>query len=119
MKKILAGVAALVALSYSTTVLADTPVVREMNDFDHILTVATKNRALTNNASEFVIYHQEAGRPCPHKKEKGMHEGKKHHHGKHHQEEGKKSEKHAHKMNKDHHKKADAQKAKTEDNSGK
>lgn len=102
MKKITIGLVAFAATAYSSAVLADTPTVREMNSFDHIQTVSSKNRALTNNASEFVIYHQD-GHPCPPKHakgEKGKHEhehGKKHHHEHKAAEEGKHHHHHHHK----------------------
>lgn len=102
MKKITIGLVTFAALAYSTTALADTPTVRQMNTFDHIQAVSGKNRALTNNASEFVIYHQD-GRPCPphhDKGEKGKHEKHKHEHEhkhEHKKEEGKHHHHHHHK----------------------
>jgi hypothetical protein len=95
MKKIIVGLATVVALS-STAAMADTPAVKELNNYDHIVAVGTKNREATNRASEFVIYHQDARRPCGHK---GKHEAAKkeehkhHHHHHHMKDDGKKAAK--------------------------
>ena len=91
MKKITAGLIVAFAALSSTTVLAETPTVREFESFDRIVSVANKNREA--KSSEFVIYHHQDGKPCAHKKGK---EDKKHE-GKHHKHEGKKAAAHHHK----------------------
>ena len=78
MKKLTAALAAFVALS-STVAFADTntPAVREMNTFDTILKKASVKPNASNKASEFVIYHQDAVKPC------SGHHGEAHHSKKH------------------------------------
>ncbi|HEU5048395.1 MAG TPA: hypothetical protein VFT64_11205 [Rickettsiales bacterium] len=97
MKKLTASLVSAVVVLSSTAAFADTPVVREMNSFSHILEIANKSRAQAAAPSEFVIYHQEAGhKPCP---EKHAKKGKKHHGKKEHaaeQHHGKKHHGHKH-----------------------
>ena len=93
MKKISVALAAFVALS-STVAFADTntPAVREMNKFETVLKKAAVKPNASSKASEFVIYHQEAPKPCAGKH--GERHGKKRHHAEKKAE--KKTEKKAH-----------------------
>lgn len=96
MKKLTASLVSAAIVLSSSAVLADTPTVREMNSFSHIMEIANKNHVQAAAPSEFVIYHQDAAhKPCPPKKGKkghkhhdkkahGEHKGKKHHGHKHH-----------------------------------
>lgn len=94
MKKLLAGLVAVAALS-STAAMAETPAQRELNDFSHILSVTNKNREASAKPSEFVIYHQDSHRPCPPEHEHAQHGKMMHHH--HAKPEHKAEHKHEHK----------------------
>jgi|GEM_PF-976441 len=109
MKKITAALAALAVFS-STAALADTPAVREMNNFDSIMKKVGITSAPKN--SEFVIYHQDAHKPLPPKAakkdkkhgKKGEHHKGEHHKGEHkgeHKKHGKKADKPVAKMKSD------------------
>lgn len=117
MKKLTAGIVSVVVALSATSVLAETPTVRQMNSFSHVLDVSNKNRVQAANPSEFVIYHQDAPhKPCPpHTKGKEKH---KHVHGKKHGHAAKHADKADAKVKKAH-KKDGAVKTKSDDNTAK